>query len=91
MSFAFFTYKNVEDLEEGKPDLTYQVGFDAGNGIDAHNIIGHSNSDIYTENLNGMNIFRIDGKCVQSHVYIIIVPIYCILNTNNISGTENLL
>jgi len=62
VSFAFFTYENSESVINFLPYDDYQVGFDAGDGSAALNIVGSESSATYTENLSEVNLFRIDGN-----------------------------
>ena len=63
LSFAAFIYENPERVN----NLTYfhQVGFNAGDGTRALNILGlvpGEESYNYVGSLQGVNIFRIDGE-----------------------------
>ena len=56
-SFAVFVYENLALIDEIQ---SYQVGFNLGDG-GFLNIIG-TRYALYTEELNAINAFRIDGN-----------------------------
>lgn len=61
-SFAAFVYKDPDSVNE--LTYTHQVGFNAGDGQRGANIVGSIQVPdvVYSENLQGVNIFRIDGN-----------------------------
>jgi len=61
LSFAFFIYEDPESLN-GITSHDWQIGFNAGNGVEGINIMGSDSSVTYTRNLTQVNIYRLDGK-----------------------------
>ena len=59
-SFAAFIYEDPDSVNE--LSYSHQVGFNAGDRTRGANIVGTPAQDVmYAENLQRVNIFRIDG------------------------------